>query len=95
MFRFLHYSWLFWLTTNNLSVGNKLKNRLFWDIINAYDEPEKYSNDDIKYIRGLLSFVLSIEKKDFDKHFSDKMIELVHERGFDDIVEMSKALKKE
>lgn len=45
----------------HLSVGRKLKNHIFWSAINQYDKEEKDYNE-IAHIKGLYSFVLSIEK---------------------------------
>ena len=46
----------------HLSVGRKLKNYIFWFAINQYDKEEK-DYKEIEHLKGLYSFVLSIEKK--------------------------------
>lgn len=76
----------------HLSVGNKLKNELYWKMLDAYDHPEKYSIQELNKLKGMLSFVLSIEKRGVDQLYSKKMIELLSERGFVDLNTLSKSL---
>lgn len=64
----------------HLSVGKKLKNHIFWSAINQYDKKEK-DYKEIEHLKGLYSFVLSIEKKGAEDCYSDKMKSLLMERG--------------
>ena len=58
-----------------LSVGKKIKNNLFWCAINLYKD--KNSNKDYQKqslrIKGLNSFILSIEKNGYEDCYSDKI----------------------
>lgn len=75
----------------HISVGRKLKNQIFWDAINMYDKDIKdYSQ--IEHLKGLLSFVLSIEKKNFEDSYSANMKLLVAERGYGSLKELIKDL---
>lgn len=76
----------------HLSVGNKLKNELFWKMLNVYEHPELYSNQDIRKLKGMLSFVLSIEKKGIDQLYSKKMRQILNNYGFNDLNSLSKML---
>lgn len=77
----------------HLSVGNKLKNELFWKVLDAYDNPKNHSYQEINQYKGKLSFILSIEKKGFDQLYSEGMKSLLAERGFADLIEMTRALE--
>lgn len=57
-----------------LSVGNKRKNDLFWDAINYYETDQHLRNkQNLKKIKGMLSFILSVEKTEFEQSFSEGM----------------------
>ena len=49
--------------------NRKLKNKIFWDAINMYDQEVK-DYMQIEYLKGIFSFALSIEKKDFEVCYS-------------------------
>lgn len=46
----------------------------------------------IEYLKGIFSFALSIEKKDFEVCYSENMIRLIRERGYDSLKELIKDL---
>lgn len=75
----------------HISVGRKLKNKIFWDAINMYDQEVK-DYMQIEYLKGIFSFALSIEKKDFEVCYSENMIRLIRERGYDSLKELIKDL---
>lgn len=71
----------------HISVGKKLKNRIFWDAINMYDhEIEDYAK--IAHLKGLFSFVLSIEKNGIEDCYSKKMKQLIKDRGYDSLKQL-------
>ena len=75
----------------HISVGRKLKNQIFWDAINIYDYGIKdYSQ--IEHLKGMFSFVLSIEKTSFEACYSQNMNQLVKDRGYDNLKELIKNL---
>lgn len=71
----------------HISVGRKTKNTLFWKAINLYDQEEK-DYLQIAHLKGMYSFVLSVEKKNVEACYSAKMKELIKERGFDSLKEL-------
>ena len=75
----------------HLSVGRKLKNHIFWSAINQYDKEEKDYNE-IAHIKGLYSFVLSIEKNGVENGYSDKMKSLLVERGYETLKQLLSSL---
>lgn len=77
----------------HLSVGNKLKNDLFWNVLDAYDNPKSHSYQEINEYKGKLSFILSIEKNGFDQLYSEKMKNLLVERGFLNLIEVTRVLE--
>lgn len=64
-----------------ITVGRSLKNKLYWDTIN-YMENDNREKKTIKNIKGLQSFVLSIEKNGYENCYSKAMMEKVHKYGF-------------
>lgn len=78
----------------HISVGKKMKNSIFWDAINMYDQ-EKKDYARIAHIKGLYSFVLSIEKKNIEDCYSDKMKELIKSRGYNSLKQLINALDHE
>lgn len=75
-----------------LSVGNKLKNELFWKLIDIYDHSDNYTQLEKRQAKGMLSFVLSVEKIGLDNNYSERMKLLLHERGFDSLIEIAAAI---
>lgn len=76
----------------SISVGKKLKNKIFWDALNLYDNQEKKNDYQVAHLKGILSFVLSIEKNGIDGAYSEGMQELLKKRGFNGIKELVDAL---
>lgn len=74
-----------------ISVGKKLKNQIFWDAINIYDQEVK-DYTQIEHLKGMFSFVLAIEKKDSEACYSENMKQLIRERGYDSLKELLKDL---
>lgn len=70
-----------------LTVGNAAKNKLFWDAINCY-KSEKKEHREVYRIKGMLSFILSVEKSGYDLCYSNKMIELLNNLGFSTLKEL-------
>ena len=68
----------------HISVGRKTKNEIFWKAIEIYDA-EQIDYRELNHLRGLLSFVLSIEKKGIESVYSEKMIRMLKDRGVDSI----------
>ena len=71
-----------------LSVGNKIKNRLFWSTINAYNNKDCVSISEIHRLKGLCAYVLSIEKQGLEESYSEKMISMIKEHGFESLSDM-------
>lgn len=72
-----------------LTVGRALKDKLFREALKCYDTKD-YTN--AEQIKGLLSFVLSIEKQGFEECYSEKMKGMVFERGFNSLSELIQSL---
>lgn len=75
----------------HISVGRKLKNQIFWDAINMYDQETK-DYERIEHLKGLYSFVLSVEKNNIENCYSENMKQLVKARGFNSLNALIKAL---
>ena len=77
-----------------LSVGKKIKNNLFWCAINLYKD--KTSNKDYQKqslrIKGLNSFILSIEKNGYEDCYSEKMKNIIIKLGFENLQDLIKNL---
>ena len=75
----------------HISVGRKLKNQIFWNAINMHDQEIK-DYVQIEHLKGIFSFALSIEKKDFEACYSKNMKQLIKERGYDSLRDLIKDL---
>jgi len=75
----------------HISVGKKLKNEIFWSAINQYDQNDR-DDMEIAHIKGLFSFVMSIEKKGIEDCYSENMKELIKARGYNSLKELIKSL---
>ncbi|MCM1044972.1 MAG: reverse transcriptase family protein [Candidatus Gastranaerophilales bacterium] len=73
----------------HISVGRKTKNEIFWEAIKLYDA-EQIDYKELSHLKGLLSFVLSIEKKGIENVYSEKMMSMLKERGADSVKELLK-----
>ena len=76
----------------HISVGKKLKNEIFWKAIELYDNPEGHNMIEREQLKGLFSFVLSIEKRGVEESFSEGMINLLKIRGFNSLKELINTL---
>lgn len=76
----------------HISVGRKLKNNIFWKAINLYDNEYNREITEVEHLKGIFSFVLSIEKCGVDNCYSERMKELLHKRGFQNVKELVDAL---
>lgn len=74
-----------------LSVGRSVKNKLYWDAINYFEAINK-NLEKVNQIKGLQSFVLSIEKNGYEKCYSKAMIERVQKHGFDSLKQLIDSL---
>jgi hypothetical protein len=72
-----------------LSVGRALKDQLFREALKCYDTKDYVNAEQIK---GLLSFVLSVEKKGFEECYSKRMKDMIFERGFNSLSELIQSL---
>lgn len=73
----------------HLSVGRSLKNELFWDAVACF---ETKNEEEIQRIKGLQSFVLSIEKQGYESCFSQGMIARINELGFHSLCDLIDSL---
>lgn len=65
-----------------LTVGRSVKNKMFWDAINSLQEKDEKT---INHIKGMQSFILSVEKKEYEDCFSSGMKEKLKSLGFDSL----------
>lgn len=72
-----------------LTVGRATKNELYWGAIDCLKsrDPEK-----IAHIKGMQSFVLSIEKNGYEKCYSKAMIQQIRNLGFFSLKELIDSL---
>ncbi|HDR4727485.1 hypothetical protein J0835_01535 [Bacillus cereus group sp. Sample62] len=80
-----------------ISIGRKRINNLYHDAINMYIKCRTGSLSDadylrIKQIKGMESFVYSVEKHGYDRVYSLKMHEQIKNMGFDSLSELIKNL---
>ena len=71
----------------HISVGKKLKNQVFWDAINIYDQKERDYRE-VEHLKGLFSFILSIEKMSSEDGYSENMKSLIRRRGYSSLKEL-------
>lgn len=73
----------------HLTVGRSLKKRLFWEALDCW----KNENAEKKqHVKGLQSFVLSIEKEGYEKCYSETMIGIVRSAGYATLKELIDSL---
>ncbi len=72
-----------------LTVGRQTKDEVFWQAMECFSDrdPEK-----IAHVKGLQSFILSIEKKNYEDSFSEGMKEMLHEKGYGSLEELINSL---
>lgn len=73
----------------HLSVGRSLKNKLFWDAIDCFENKKLEA---IQTIKGLQSFVLSIEKEGYELCYSEGMLKKIKDLGFSSLKELIDSL---
>lgn len=73
----------------HLTVGRSIKNALYWDALNCYETKDKSEADRIK---GLQSFVLSVEKNGYEGCYSTAMMRKVQDLGFGSVKELIDSL---
>ena len=71
----------------HISVGKKLKNQVFWDAINIYDQKERDYRE-VEHLKGLFSFILSKEKMSSEDGYSENMKSLIRRRGYSSLKEL-------
>ncbi|WP_316630400.1 reverse transcriptase domain-containing protein [uncultured Ruminococcus sp.] len=73
----------------HLTVGRKVKNRLYYDALKAYETKE---TENIAQIKGLQSFILSIEKNGYENVYSNVMRQKIEILGFSSLKELIDSL---
>ncbi|MDD3138362.1 MAG: reverse transcriptase domain-containing protein [Lachnospiraceae bacterium] len=58
----------------HISVGKKLKNEVFWDAIRICDSAEDRDEQEVKELKGMMSFILSVEKQGISFSYSRNMV---------------------
>ena len=66
----------------NLTVGRALNNKLFWDAIECF---ETQNLEESQMIKGLQSFILSIEKEGYEECYSKGMLNKIQSLGFENL----------
>lgn len=72
-----------------LTVGRKTKNSLFWDALKAYETHDVVL---INKVKGMQSFILSIEKNGYDNIYSPQMKKIINDIGYSTIKELIDSL---
>lgn len=73
----------------HLSIGRSLKNKLFWDAVSCLETKDLEA---IQKIKGVQSFVLSIEKEGYESCYSEGMIKKINNLGFSSLKELIDSL---
>lgn len=73
-----------------LTVGRKRKDALFYSAIDEYKKTGE--RKDAQKIKGMQSFILSVEGPDYEKTYSDNMKKIIAELGFNSLKELIDAL---
>ena len=77
-----------------ISVGRKTKNELFWKAIELYDA-EKKDYPEIIRLKGMLSFVMSVEKRGIENTYSANMMDMLNQRGAKSVKELIALTEKQ
>lgn len=75
--------------TRKLTVGRSVKCKLYWDAIKCLETKDC---DQIAHVKGMQSFILSIEKNGYEGCFSEGMLQQVHNHGFKTLKELIDSL---
>ena len=62
---------------------------MFWEAVKCLESPE---HDRIYYVKGLQSFILSIEKKGSEACYSPVMMQLINSYGYKTLKELIDSL---
>lgn len=73
----------------HLSVGRALKNELFWEAVSCFETQNK---DEIQRIKGLQSFILSVEKSGYESCYSQGMQRRLYELGYESLKDLIDSL---
>ena len=78
-----------------LTIGRKLKNELYHRALKLCQQQEKNEDwwTEANKIRGLQSFILSVEGKNYQQAYSNKMITVVNEMGYVTLKDMIDSFK--
>lgn len=69
-------------TRRKLTVGRSVKNELYWNAINCLESKDEKL---IQQVKGMQSFILSVEKNGYEHCYSPVMIEKIHTLGFNSL----------
>lgn len=75
--------------SRRLTVGRSVKNNLYWEALNCLEDKNP---DKISHVKGLQSFVLSIEKTGYESCYSPVMMAKVRSYGFETLKELIDSL---
>ena len=73
----------------HLTVGRTFKNKLFWDAISCLNQ---HDEEKIQQIKGIQSFILSIEKDGYEDCYSEKMRQYICDLGYKSLKELIDSL---
>lgn len=72
-----------------LTVGRSIKNQLFWDALNCVQTRDV---EQIQHVKGIQSFILSVEKLGYENCYSSAMMKQVNELGYNTLKELIDSL---
>lgn len=67
--------------TRKLTIGRKEKNEFFWRVVDCYNQDIK-SKKEVLYIKGMQSYILSIEKQNYENCYSNNMMDVIKGFGY-------------
>lgn len=71
-----------------LTVGRKRKNQLYYDVIKLLNvKKEDRNKNEIKRVKGMQSFIISVEGESYEDSYSLGMIDIIKTFGFTDLKE--------
>ena len=65
-----------------LTVGRTIKKQLYWDAIKCLQEKE---TSQIQYVKGMQSYILSIEKQGYESCYSKAMMDRLYTLGYESL----------
>lgn len=76
-----------------ISIGRNHKRKFFYDVINIANTKKNKRNDyEIRKLKGLLSFYLSVEKKEFESFISNNMKKEIYKHNCKTLYELVQKL---